>query len=162
MAHRDIQPQKKYQVLLCLLFLTTLQLLSTQTLNLSQYLPTFNDVDYYPIVARFTHATVFNNATLSQLSQLEDEVTKLHNQKATSCRTPRGQYLCQDNNTNLVWYNPSNRDKFICNELLVGPGKTITNNKDSRRSSCWTWKHSLTSHSFPMAATVQNKGLFPG
>jgi hypothetical protein len=91
-------------------------------------------------------------------------VTKLHNQKATSCRSPHGAAFCQRNAT-LVWYNPSDRDKFICDGILLGPGKTLVATPQEKGSGyCWdnAWMMSVTSRSFPREATVENKGMFPG
>ncbi|KAL7506327.1 hypothetical protein ACHAXN_003623 [Cyclotella atomus] len=161
--------QFKYQLLIGLICLAILQLLSIRGLDLSQYIPNLTDLDYFPppsfeVLHPFLHATL-SNATLAHLSNLELQVTKLHNQKATSCRSPRGAALCQRNAT-LVWFNPSNRDKFICNgNILLGPGKTlVATTPQERGNGCWdnAWTMSMTSRSFPREATVENKGLFPG
>lgn len=167
MALQQKQPHRfKYQLLLGLVILISLQLLSLRSANLSQYLPAMQtSLSSPPEVLRPFIPAKLSNATLARLSKLELEVTKLHNQKATACRSPRGHSLCARNsNATLVWYNPSNRDRFICNNsIILGPWKTLVV-KPSERNECWenAWKMSLTSHSFPMEATVENKGLFPG
>jgi len=147
----------------CLVCPVFLHLLSIRTYDLSQYLQPEPSLD---IIRPFV-STIPSDVTLNRLAQLEDEVTKLHNQKATSCRTPQGRTLCSSNTTNLVWYNPSNRDRFICNAIVLGPGKTykaVSSFSSVVESACLSnaWRGSLTSHSFPREATVENKGVFPG
>ena len=153
-----------HRLLLSFIFLVVMQLLVTQTLDFSQYLASSTiDNNMMPVLPRFM-PTPLSNITLHHLTQLEKEVTKIHNQKAISCKTPQGRSLCEGDAT-LVWYNPSNRDKFICNDIILGPGKTkMLKAGEAKMDDCWDnpWKMSLTSHSFPMEATLANKGLFPG
>ena len=155
-----------HRLLLCFVILVFMQLFVTQTLDLSQYLSSDdNDNNMVPNLPRFI-PTLLSNTTLHHLTQLEKEVTKIHNQKAISCKTPQGRTPCANGDATLVWYNPTNRDKFICNgSIILGPGKTkMLKAGEEKTDDCWdnAWKMSLTSHSFPMEATPENKGLFPG
>lgn len=106
-----------------------------------------------------------SNATLDRLSSLEQEVGNILNSRVVACRSPRGQSICVGN-TKLVWYNPSSRDKFLCGrDILLAPGMTLQSEKmNVEMEKCWRnpMEMSLTSHSFPMEATVYNKADFPG
>lgn len=98
------------------------------------------------------------------LSKLEEEVKSLHKKRAIACRSPSGHLLCTANAT-LVWYNPSNRDRFICSDIILGPKQSkVASPEERMKSDCWgnALKNTLIAHSFPMVPTVENKGEFPG
>lgn len=106
-------------------------------------------------------------------SDVELELQSLLNQPVVLCHTPMNAksyeegILCpEQKNTNdqILIYNPSNHDKFICNgKIILGPKKVRFLDKDNLEE-CWKRpiETLLMSHSFPIPPTYENRGEFPG
>ena len=72
-----------------------------------------------------------------------------------------------NSSTHLFIYNPSIRDKFMCENLVIGPKSTKLLTYDDIHSKCSGGKdliHDLhyRSHSFPHPPTMDNRHQFPG
>lgn len=111
-----------------------------------------------------------------RLRELESEVQSILNQSrpVTACRATfisksyEPTALCSDESssskTQIIVYNPTTHDKFICNDkILLGPKRyhlIDTHNLDD----CWKRpiEALLLAHSFPFPPTYENRGAFPG
>lgn len=125
----------------------------------------------------------FSGKPFERLGALELELGSILKQKVVSCRkgllsSQKDENYTTDkicntypyinnvatNMNHFVIYNPSARDKFLCNgKLILGPKKwKLLKNEDVNRCGGDIVESTQRAHSFPYPPTYENRNQFPG